>query len=219
MISLEKMTAQAPDLVEHYQEAKNSFSGLKAAVYLAIDVSGSMKTLFAHGAVQKLDDGVVPVFFFNTGVVDLRHITLGQHKGFMNNVRASGGTNFSPVMDMIVSCHLDNEVKDPALVIFQTDGDQSDVERTRMSVISSSELPIYWQFFGMGSDQFPRLERHNIDPVGRSIINNTGLIIDPCKTNWLGKYQSALTDQEIYSKTATGYRTWLANAQRAGIVA
>lgn len=231
MISLEKMASTAPDLIGHYQVAKDAFTGLRAAVYLAIDVSGSMETLFAHGAVQKLaeqvlsasatldDDGIVPVFFFNTDVQDQRDIVLGQHQGFMNDVRARGGTCFSPVMDAIVSYHLDNNVGDPALVIFQTDGDQSDVERTRMSVISSSELPIYWQFFGMGSDQFPRLERHNIDPAGRSIINNTGLIIDPCEVNWRGKHQSTLTDQEIYSQIATGYRAWLVSAQRAGIVA
>jgi len=55
MISLQKLSATAPELVSRYNTVKQDFSGLgKAAVYLAIDTSGSMRRIIKDGVVQDL---------------------------------------------------------------------------------------------------------------------------------------------------------------------
>lgn len=82
-ISLTKIEETAPALVSAYRSAgisltKNGLSGQRAAVYLVVDYSGSMKPYYDDGSVQALadrvlglsahldDDGTVPVVFFST---------------------------------------------------------------------------------------------------------------------------------------------------------
>lgn len=78
-ISLEKVSGRAPGLVSLYKTAavslaKHQVGGRRAAVYLVLDRSGSMRPYYRDGSVQHLaeqvlalaanldDDGVVPVF-------------------------------------------------------------------------------------------------------------------------------------------------------------
>jgi len=237
MISLEKLTTQAPELISHYNMAKRKFVDLgKAAVYLAIDTSGSMRRLIGNGTVQNLaervlslsavldDDGIVPVVTFNNTVRELLHLTLGQHRGFANNMTASGGTRFAPVMRTIINYHQSNEIKAPALVLFQTDGDHEDVEAVERLLVESSDLAIFWQFFGMGKTMFPRLSRFDTliglsrsDILRDRTVNNTDLIIDPCRTQD-GRLVSVLTDEQLYGQLSTNYARWLCDAERAGIL-
>jgi hypothetical protein len=84
-ISLSNMQAQAPDLVSLYKAAGSSvraqgLEGVRAAVYLVLDRSGSMRPYYKDGTMQHLgeqvlslsvhldDDGTVPVVFFSTDV-------------------------------------------------------------------------------------------------------------------------------------------------------
>lgn len=81
-ISLDKIETTAPDLVDLYKTAKvnlakRGLEGERAAVYLVLDRSGSMRRYYKDGTVQHLaeqalalaarldDDGVVPVVFFD----------------------------------------------------------------------------------------------------------------------------------------------------------
>ncbi|MGW7595723.1 VWA domain-containing protein, partial [Streptomyces rubiginosohelvolus] len=85
-VSLEKVAAQAPGLVSLYKTAavslaKHDAGGQRAAVYLVLDRSGSMRRYYRNGSVQHLaeqtlalaanldDDGVVPVVFTHSGDV------------------------------------------------------------------------------------------------------------------------------------------------------
>jgi uncharacterized protein YegL len=234
MISLQKLSQEAPDLIGHYQAAKTQFNGLgPAAVYLAIDVSGSMQRLFQDGVVQDLaerilglsavldDDGKVPAIFFNHGVREIHEITIGQHVGFMKNIsRPAGGTEFTHAMETIIQ-HYQRQSEEPdwkyapALVLFQTDGEQtraSELETERI-LVSSANLPIFWQFFGMGATQFPHLEQ--LDTLKGRVLDNADLIIDPCRTQ-NGKLVSVLTDGQLYSQLSNNYARWLYDADRIG---
>lgn len=230
MVSLEKMNQEAPDLVKRYQTAKAQMEkqGItKAAVYLVVDVSGSMDDMFRRKGVQDLaervlalsaaidDDGIVPVIFFNHGVRDLRHITIGQHKGFMHNVRVEGGTRFLPAIDAVVSYHTDNEINAPGLVIFQTDGEEhwSDTEETRKRLMELSTMPIYWQFLGMGfeggdSSYFNVLSEH------AKACSNVGSIVDMTRVsrNLLGRERcvSSLSDDRLYQVISSNFAAWQA---------
>lgn len=228
MISLEKITTQAPELISHYNMAKRKFVDLgEAAVYLAIDTSGSMRRLIGHGTVQDLaervlslsavldDDGIVPVVTFNNTVRELLHLTLGQHRGFANNMAASGGTRFAPVMRTIIKHHQINKIKAPALILFQTDGDHEDVEEVEKLLVESSGLSIFWQFFGMGKTMFPNLS--SLDQLNGRIVDNADLIIDPCRTQE-GRLVSVLTDEQLYDQLSINYARWLCDAECAGIL-
>lgn len=228
MISFEKLSTQAPDLIKRYNVAKNQFEGLgKAAVYLAVDVSGSMRRLFKDGVVQDLgeralglsatldDDGIVPTMFFNTRVRETHHLIIGQHQGFMNNIaRPNGGTRFAPAMRAIIDYHQSNEVDSPALVLFQTDGEQEDGTDTEKALLSSRDLPIFWQYIGMGKTTFPYLERLAWLP---GTVNNAGMIVDPCRTQD-GRLVSVLSDDQLYGQISTNYARWLRDARLAGIL-
>ena len=63
-ISLRKVEETAPALVSLYKSAgvsltKHGLDGLRAAVYLVIDYSGSMKPYYQDGSVQALADRVL----------------------------------------------------------------------------------------------------------------------------------------------------------------
>jgi len=227
MISLQKLSATAPDLISRYDMAKRKFVDLgEAAVYLVIDTSGSMLRLIRDGVVQDLgermlslsaaldDDGIVPTVLFNTGVRELRHLVIGQHQGFAKSITASGGTRFAPAMRTVIDYHQSHEIKAPALVLFQTDGDQEDEKATSRLLVESSDLAIFWQFFGMGKTMFPRLSR--LDLL-RGRVDNADLIIDPCRTRE-GRLVSVLTDEQLYDQLSINYARWLCDAKCAGIL-
>lgn len=224
MISFEKLSAQAPDLVKRYSVAKHQFEGLgQAEVYLAVEVSRSMQRLFKDGVVQDLaervlglsavldDDGIVPTVFFNSRVRETHNITIGQHHGFMSHIAPpNGGIRFAPAMRNIIQHYQCSETKFPALVLFQTDGDQEDEEATSKLLVESCGLPIFWQFFGMGRTWFPRLSFLDT-------LVNANLIIDPCRTQD-GKLVSILNYNQLYSQISINYERWLYAANRAGIL-
>jgi hypothetical protein len=63
-ISLSKMQSQAPDLVSLYKTAGSSvrahgLEGVRAAVYLVLDRSGSMRPYYKDGTMQHLGEQVL----------------------------------------------------------------------------------------------------------------------------------------------------------------
>ncbi|MFD4210755.1 VWA domain-containing protein, partial [Micromonospora tulbaghiae] len=114
-ISLEKVRRTAPGLVSLYKSAgvsleKHGLNGRRAAVYLVLDYSGSMRDYYKDGTVQALadrvlglsahldDDGRVPVVFFSTDVDGHAEIGLDRHHGMIDKIVANlghmGRTNY-----------------------------------------------------------------------------------------------------------------------------
>src|SRR6478752_436823 len=141
-ISLTKVQETAPALVDLYKSAgvslqKHGLDGLRAAVYLVVDYSGSMKPYYKDGSVQALadrvlglsahlDDGRVPVVFFSTDVDAETDIALAGHEGRIEKIVAGlghmGKTSYHLAMDAVIDHYLDSGARHPALVVFQTDG-------------------------------------------------------------------------------------------------
>ncbi|MFE7358292.1 VWA domain-containing protein [Streptomyces sp. NPDC057543] len=142
-ISLSKVQERAPDLVSLYKVAGDSIrghglEGVRAAVYLVLDRSGSMRPYYRDGTMQHLaeqvlslsahldDDGIVPVVFFSTDVDGSTDLTLGGHRGRINklheNLGHMGRTNYHWAMDEVIDHYMESGSLSPALVIFQTDG-------------------------------------------------------------------------------------------------
>ncbi|MFD7643133.1 VWA domain-containing protein [Kitasatospora sp. NPDC059795] len=232
-LSLEKVSTAAPGLVDLYKSARVSLTerglrDVRAAVYLVLDRSGSMRPHYRSGAVQHFaeqvlalsahldDDGRVPVVFFSTGVDGVAEISLDDHLGRIDRLHASyghmGRTDYHRAMKAVIRHYQLCGATDPALVVFQTDGGPSSRAAARDMLCLAAELPLYWQFVGFGDpadQEFAFLRRLDELPVpAKRPVDNAGFF--PA-----GRDPRALTDAELYDRLLTGFPEWLA-AVRTG---
>jgi hypothetical protein len=235
-ISLSKVEETAPALVSLYKSAgvslrKHGLDGQRAAVYLVVDYSGSMKPYYKDGSVQALadrvlglsahldDDGIVPVVFFSTDVDAVTDIALADHQGRIERIVAGlghmGKTSYHLGMDAVIDHYLDSGSKEPALVVFQTDGGPINKLAAERYLCKAAKLPLFWQFVGFGdakSKQFEFLRK--LDELAvpeKRAVDNAGFFhagSDPLK----------MSDAELYDRLVGEFPQWLATARRRGIV-
>ncbi|MFE7836802.1 vWA domain-containing protein [Streptomyces sp. NPDC057474] len=235
-ISLSKMQETAPALVDLYKAAgisldRHGLKGQRAAVYLVVDHSGSMRPYYKDGSVQALadrvlglsaqldDDGSVPVVFFSTGVDAVTEIGLADHHGRIDRVVAGlghmGKTNYHLAMDAIIDHYLDSGAEDPAFVVFQTDGGPTGKLAAERYMCKAARLPLFWQFIGFGdpdSKQFDFL--HRLDELavpGKRVVDNAGFF-------HAGSDPRAVSDEELYDRLVEQFPKWLVAARAEGIV-
>jgi hypothetical protein len=235
-ISLSKVEETAPALVSLYKSAgvslrKHGLDGQRAAVYLVVDYSGSMKPYYKDGSVQALadrvlglsahldDDGIVPVVFFSTDVDAVTDIALADHQGRIERIVAGlghmGKTSYHLGMDAVIDHYLDSGSKEPALVVFQTDGGPINKLAAERYLCKAAKLPLFWQFVGFGdakSKQFEFLRK--LDELAvpeKRAVDNAGFFhagSDPLK----------MSDAELYDRLVGEFPQWLATARERGIV-
>ncbi|MEV7542367.1 VWA domain-containing protein [Streptomyces sp. NPDC089915] len=235
-ISLRKVQEAAPALVSLYKNAgvslrKHGLEGGRAAVYLVLDYSGSMRPYYADGTVQAFadrvlglsahldSDGRVPVVFFSTDVEAVEEISLDGHRGRVTEIAAGlghmGKTAYHLAMDAVIDHYLDSGTADPALVVFQTDGGPVNKLAAERYLCKAAPLPLFWQFVGFGntrSSQFDFLRRLDELPVPQKrVVDNAGYF-------HAGADPSAVPDAELYDRLVAEFPVWLAAARRAGIV-
>ncbi|MDN3296768.1 VWA domain-containing protein [Streptomyces ficellus] len=235
-ISLQKIEETAPALVSLYKTAgvslrKHGLSGERAAVYLVVDHSGSMRPYYKDGSVQALadrvlglsanldDDGRVPVVFFSTDIDAETEIALANHQGRIDRIVANldhmGRTNYHLAMDAVIDHYLDSGATDPAFVVFQTDGGPSSKIAAERHLCKAAELPLFWQFIGFGdpdSRQFDFLRRlDELAVPGKRCVDNAGFF--PAGTDPRG-----VPDAELYDRLLAEFPAWLAAARARGIV-
>ena len=235
-ISLRKVEETAPALVSLYKSAKvslekNGMTGRRAAVYLVLDHSGSMKDYYKDGSVQALadrvlglsahldDDGRVPVVFFSTDIDAVTDIALDDHRGRIDRIVAGlghmGKTSYHLAMDAVIDHYLDSGASESALVVFQTDGGPISKLAAEEYLCKAARLPLFWQFVGFGnthSSQFDFLRKLDELPVpAKRVVDNAGYFhagLDP----------RAVADSELYDRLLGEFPAWLVAARAAGIV-
>jgi hypothetical protein len=235
-ISLEKVQVTAPGLVNLYKTArisleKSGVAGQRAAVYLVIDRSGSMRGHFKDGTVQHLaeqtlglsanldDDGTVPVVFFSTDVDGIADISLAGYEGRINALHGSygpmGRTNYHVAMQAVIDHYTASGADDPAFVIFQTDGGPTSRAAAEHVLCTAARLPIFWQFIGFGDagdKQFDFLRKLDNLPVpAKRVVDNAGFF--PAGTD-----PRAVPDTELFQALMSEFPEWLGAARAAGIV-
>ncbi|MFE5038398.1 vWA domain-containing protein [Streptomyces sp. NPDC056683] len=235
-ISLSKVEQTAPALVGSYRSAgisltKHGLDGLRAAVYLVVDYSGSMKPYYADGSVQALadrvlglsahldDDGLVPVVFFSTGIDAVTDIRLAEHTGRIEKIAAGlghmGKTSYHLAMDAVIDHYLDSGSTVPALVVFQTDGGPVNKLAAERYLCKAARLPLFWQFVGFGdphSTQFDFLRKlDELAVPGKRVVDNAGFF-------HAGSDPRKVPDGELYDRLVGEFPQWLAAARAAGIV-
>ncbi|MFJ3502940.1 MULTISPECIES: vWA domain-containing protein [unclassified Streptomyces] len=235
-LNLRKVEEAAPALVSLYKSAgeslrRHGIDGQRAAVYLVVDHSGSMRPYYRSGAVQALadrvlglsahldDDGRVPVVFFSTDVDAETEIRLDDHRGRIDRIAAGlghmGQTNYHLAMDAVVDHYLDSGATDPAFVVFQTDGGPTSKPAAERYVCKAARLPLFWQFIGFGdpdSRQFDFLRRlDELDVPGKRPVDNAGFF-------HAGQDPDRVPDAELYDRLLSEFPMWLAAARARGIV-
>ncbi|CAG6397881.1 VWA domain-containing protein [Streptomyces cocklensis] len=231
--ALERVAERAPGLVSLVKTAavclaKNQVSGRRAAVYLVLDRSGSMRRYYRDGSVQHLaeqtlalaanldDDGVVPVVFFSTGIDGTAEISLDAYRDRINPLHDSmghmGRTNYHVAMQAVIDHYESSGATDPAFVVFQTDGSPTSRAAAEHVLCTAARLPIFWQFVGFGDDEFRFLRRLDDLPVpGRRVVDNAGFLA-------AGDAPRSLSDADLYDRLLKEFPHWLAAARAAGIV-
>ncbi|MCX4791667.1 VWA domain-containing protein [Streptomyces sp. NBC_01221] len=235
-ISLSKVQERAPDLVSLYKVAGDSIrghglEGVRAAVYLVLDRSGSMRPYYRDGTMQHLaeqvlslsahldDDGIVPVVFFSTDVDGSTDLTLGGHRGRINklheNLGHMGRTNYHWAMDEVIDHYMESGSRSPALVIFQTDGGPTSKLAAERYLCKAARLPLFWQFVGFGdpdSNEFAFLRRLDTLAVPACrIVDNAGF-------SHAGRTPKATGDHQLFDRLLHEFPDWLAAAHTAHIV-
>ncbi|MFE2264798.1 vWA domain-containing protein [Streptomyces griseosporeus] len=235
-ISLTKVEETAPALVSLYKSAgvsltKHGLDGLRAAVYLVVDYSGSMKPYYGDGSVQALadrvlglaahldDDGSVPVVFFSTDVDAVTEIALADHRGSVERIAAGlghmGRTSYHLAMDAVIDHYLDSGAKEPALVVFQTDGGPINKLAAERYLCKAAPLPLFWQFIGFGdphSKQFDFLRKlDELAVPDKRVVDNAGFF-------HAGADPREVSDAELYDRLVGEFPQWLAAARARGIV-
>ncbi|MFJ8105295.1 vWA domain-containing protein [Streptomyces sp. NPDC096132] len=235
-ISLSKVQETAPALVNLYKSAgvsltKHGLDGQRAAVYLVVDYSGSMKPYYQDGSVQALadrvlglsahldDDGRVPVVFFSTDVDAVTDIALADHRGRVERIVAGlghmGKTSYHLAMDAVIDHYLDSGSREPALVVFQTDGGPINKLAAERYLCKAARLPLFWQFIGFGdrgSKQFDFLRKlDELAVPGKRVVDNAGFF-------HAGSDPREVSDAELYDRLVGEFPKWLVAARAAGIV-
>ncbi|MFF9126499.1 vWA domain-containing protein [Streptomyces sp. NPDC014889] len=235
-ISLTKVQQAAPDLVSLYKTAgasirRHGLEGLRAAVYLVLDRSGSMRPYYKDGTVQHLaeqvltlsahfdDDGTVPVVFFSTDVDGATDLELSGHRGRIEklhqNLGHMGRTNYHWAMDAVIDHYLDCGSRAPALVVFQTDGGPTSRAAAERYLCKAARLPLFWQFIGFGDpddNEFAFLRRlDELAVPARRVVDNAGFF-------HAGRDPRTVDDQLVYDQLLEEFPSWLAAARDARIL-
>ncbi|MGW7550444.1 vWA domain-containing protein [Streptomyces rimosus] len=233
---LTKIESQAPGLVSLYKAARVSLEkqGLatqRAAVYLVLDRSGSMRNYYKDGTVQHLaeqalglsanldDDGTVPVVFFSTDIDGTAELDLTSYEGRIEELHAGlghmGRTNYHWAINAVIEHYEKSGATDPAFVIFQTDGAPTSKPAAEKALCEAAKLPIFWQFVGFGDPDAKGFDfLRKLDELAvpeKRVIDNAGFF-------HAGRDPRSLADADLYQQLMTEFPTWLTEARKSGIL-
>jgi uncharacterized protein with von Willebrand factor type A (vWA) domain len=192
-------------------------NGLKARVALVLDFSGSMSGLYRDGTVQAVIERIMPIamqfddnqeldlWIFENGFKRLGGVTKENFYGLAKELLDTyhmGGTNYAPVMDDIYNKYIKEEPAQlPNYIIFITDGDNFDKSETTKVISKLSKSPIFFQFVGIGDENFEYLKKLD-DMSGRYVDNANFFKVENI---------NELSDRELYQKLFAEYPSWLSN--------
>lgn len=211
------------DLLKTVSITKGIKETTKSRVALVLDYSGSMDYLYRTGFVQELlerlmplginfdDNGAIDVILFHNKAKDLGEVTLSNFTGFIKREilakHSMGGTSYASAINLVVDKYKD-EPGDPVYCIFVTDGECMTERASEDAIIKASKYGIFWQFVGIGDENFSFLKRLD-DMSGRQIDNANFFKVKKLKK---------MSDEELYSKMMAEYPEYLVKAEQVGII-
>ncbi|GAU66569.1 toxic anion resistance protein [Streptomyces sp. NBRC 110611] len=231
-----ELAATAPALVSLYKSArvtldKHGLATQRAAVYLILDRSGSMRNYYKDGTVQHLaeqalglavnfdDDAIVPVIFFSTDVDGSADLDLTNYQGRIDELHSGlghmGRTNYHWAINAVVEHYKNSGSTAPAFVIFQTDGAPTSKPAAERALCEAAELPIFWQFIGFGDPEGKGFDfLRKLDDLAvpeKRVVDNAGFF-------HAGRDPRALSHDELYQQLMVEFPEWLTEARTAGVL-
>ncbi|WP_406210541.1 VWA domain-containing protein [Streptomyces decoyicus] len=226
----------APALLSLYKSAaatldKHGLATQRAAVYLVLDRSGSMRNYYKDGTVQNLaeqalglaahfdDDATVPVVFFSTDIDGTADIDLTNYEGRIAELHAGlghmGRTNYHWAVNAVIEHYKKSGSTAPAFVIFQTDGAPTSKPAAEKALCEAAGLPLFWQFIGFGDPDAKGFDfLRKLDDLAvpeKRVVDNAGFF-------HAGRDPRGLSHDELYQQLMVEFPEWLAEARTAGII-
>lgn len=207
----------------------------RTKVALVLDYSGSMRPLYKQGVVQKVserllalasqfdDDGCIEVFIFSHEDFEVGSLCENNFYEFIDREIFKkykfGRTEYAGVMQRVVQKYFPGviedftvketkTVKEPVFVIFITDGNNSDRRNSTKIIKESSKLGIFWQFIGIGDEEFKFLQKLD-DLTGRVIDNADFFHLNDLDT---------ISEEELYSRLLNEFPGWIKLAQEKEMI-
>lgn len=207
----------------------------KAQVVLALDYSGSMSNLYTTGQVQDLVERILPLgmAFDDNGEVDFyifqnshtklpENLTVANVPGYINakvyKKFPMGGTSYAPIIKAITKDFAKKggflgtggykKMDLPVYVIFVTDGENDDKIEAEAAITESSKAGIFFQFVGIGSENFRFLKKLDSMP-GRNIDNANFFSV---------KDLAGKTDDELYGLLLVEFPSYVREAKSKGLI-
>ncbi|CAM5466205.1 hypothetical protein STANM337S_03109 [Streptomyces tanashiensis] len=217
-LSLAAVKAAAPHLADAYKAAgaqlkKQGLTGARAAVYLVVDRSGSMRGYFKDGSVQRLAEQVtalaahldeaatVTTVFFSTdidGTVDLApaDLTPTRVEEINGTLGRLGRTNYHRAVEEVLAHHEKNDPARPALVVFQTDGAPESKTAATQALAEAADRPLHWRFVAWGEEDNKAFDYlRKLDGTPRTATYFAGLT--PVETAHAAFYRGLLAGLEF----------------------
>lgn len=230
-LSLEKKLAEtAPKLVNLAKKAqvsleKHCLLDTVARVGLVLDASGSMSKQYSLGKVQAVverllplavhfdDDGELDVWAFSVKALALPPATLKNYTDYIGKIE-NGWRNWGmmsinnepAVIEQVIARYQDSQL--PVFILFISDGGISQNSAIKKLLISASEQPIFWQFVGLGGNNYGILEK--LDTM-------TGRAVDNCGFFALDDIDS-INEQTLYDRLLSEFPVWLSSAKQKAII-
>lgn len=206
---------------------KKQLIGVTARVGIVLDISGSMRNLYARGVVQEVverilavaskfdDNGVLDVWVYDNEFSRMESVTerdfgdyVKRHILDNRSIHKFGFNNEPPVMEDVIRKYTKEEKKDttPVFIIFINDGGV--VRATKKIIKTAAVQPIFWQFVGIGHSDFEVLE---------GLDNMTGRVVDNADFVHLDRIEE-VTDEELYDRLLNEFPHWLKAAKEKRIL-
>ncbi len=208
---------------------KKNLLGVRARVALVLDASGSMNWQYNNGDVQRVvnrlmplainfdDDGSFECWAFAQHTTRLDEVTLQNVNDFVKTTKG-GHKNWQvgarineeiPAITAVID-HYQN-IKDnlPTYVLFISDGGVGSSRKMQEILTQASSLPIFWQFVGIGGQNYGVLEK---------LDDMSGRVVDNCNFFALDKIDS-ISDERLYELLLEEFPLWLDDVKRKNVFA
>ena len=111
-------------------------------------------------------------------------------------------------MEMVAKFYIAQGLDVPAYILFISDGGVRDSRGISKIMTEAANLPIFWQFVGLGGKNYGILE---------TLDDMSGRVIDNCNFFELDDLHD-ISEEALYEKMLEEFPEWLKEARQIGII-